>query len=101
MRDRIARLGWLMSAILALCASAAAQECVTFPSTNADKAEITGYLFKPASPVPAPAVVGLHGCGGMFLPGKPGAFTSLYKDWAARWAAQSGAWPCCSRTPWR
>ena len=69
---------------LALCAglaaslafgqsSVAAQEKVSFPSTDGDlrggtPTMLTGFLYRPEGPGPFPAVVVLHGCGGLFAP---------------------------------
>lgn len=45
-----------------------AQEIVHFPSLDAGRTMLEGYLFRPEAPGPHPAIVGLHGCSGMFLP---------------------------------
>lgn len=63
---------------LMIPAVAAAQEKVSFPSTDGDlkggmPTTITGYLYKPAGAGPFAAVVGLHGCGGIIdVPGLAG-----------------------------
>jgi dienelactone hydrolase len=54
---------------LAATASALAQDKVSFPSLDgkdgAAPTQLDGYLFRPSQPGPAPAVVFLHGCGGL------------------------------------
>jgi dienelactone hydrolase len=58
------------------------------PPTKTDglmPAALIGYLFKPASTAPAPVVIGLHGCGGLFTP--KGELSKLTLDWAGRWVA--------------
>ena len=57
--------------LLAAGSAARAQERVHFPSDDADltkgpATEIPAYLFKPLGAGPFPAVVGMHGCGGLF-----------------------------------
>ncbi len=66
---------------------AAAQEVVHFPSlydNGAGQAAtlLDGYLFRPAEEGRHPAVVGLHGCAGMFSP-TTGLIGPLYRAWAA------------------
>lgn len=56
---------------LAVLLSAAAQaaappQTVHFPSLDADRTELVGYLFEPAGPGPHPAVVMLHGRAGPY-----------------------------------
>jgi dienelactone hydrolase len=69
--------------------SAAAQETVHFPSldgTNGAAAtRLDGYLFRPTrpGPNPAPAVVFLHGCGGL-ISGISHKIMSRETDWAKR-----------------
>ena len=47
-------------------AKAPAQEIVHFPSLDAGRTALDGYLFRAAGGGRHPAVVGLHGCSGMF-----------------------------------
>ncbi len=73
---------------------AAAQQRVSFPSTDADLAggkptTITGWLYRPRGDGPFPAVVGMHGCGGLVLHrgrhrGEP---QPTFADWGERLAA--------------
>lgn len=44
--------------------------------------EIDGYLFRPRGKGPFPAIVAMHGCGGLF--GKPGKLSKRHYDWAVR-----------------
>lgn len=60
---------------------ATAQELVHFPSLDAGRTVLDGYLFRAAGGGRHPAVVGLHGCSGMFLPSGailPGEFAWAY-----------------------
>jgi dienelactone hydrolase len=45
--------------------TAKAQQQITFPSSG-DPTILTGYLLRPSGTGPYPALVFLHGCGGMF-----------------------------------
>src|SRR5258708_1251926 len=57
-------------AVSTICGSAAAQQKVQFPaldgSDGAAATEPSGYLFRPNGPGPHPAIVFMHGCGGLF-----------------------------------
>ena len=72
---------------LGFVTSAAAQEAVHFPSLDgvngAAPTRLDGYLFRPtgAGPGPAPAVVFLHGCGGL-ISGISHNIMSREIDWA-------------------
>jgi dienelactone hydrolase len=57
-------------------------EKVTFASGNAQATPLAGYLYRPAGSGPFPAVVALHGCGGLFT--KTGRMQSRNVDWAER-----------------
>lgn len=57
---------------------------VTFP--GADGGALRGLLYRPAGPGPFPAVVALHGCGGLY--DRDGALNARHADWAERLAAQ-------------
>lgn len=62
-------------------------EKVTFPSLDGDLTGgtptlIDGLLFKPAGPGPFPAIVALHGCGGLWS--RRGLLTSRDFDWGTR-----------------
>jgi dienelactone hydrolase len=73
---------------LGCTASASAQEAVHFPSldgTSGPPTQLDGYLFRPtrAGAGPAPAVVFLHGCGGL-ISGLSHNIMSREVDWAKR-----------------
>jgi len=77
---------FLIIATLLLAGAAQAGEApvgVTFTSYAADGETITGYLFRPDDPGPFPAIVALHGCGGLFKRNGQ-AFSSRHADWAQR-----------------
>jgi carboxymethylenebutenolidase len=88
----------LLSLLLALPAFAQSSEprTVTFPSADGHTT-LTGYLFPPAGrPKIAPAVVLLHGRGGVYLARAKGNYSSVtlakgIRTWANLWAAQ-GYW---------
>jgi len=62
--------------------AAAAQERVEFPSLDAAATPLVGHLLRPAGPGPHPAVVFLHGCGGLYR--RNGGIVERETDWAAR-----------------
>lgn len=67
---------------------AAAQETVTFAAIETPGAPptvLSGLLYRPAGSGPFPAVVGLHGCGGLLLDGKP---VPLLGQWGEILAAE-------------
>jgi dienelactone hydrolase len=64
-------------------APAMAQESVEIP--NGDEKPLKGVLFRPDGPGPFPAVIALHGCGGLGANGKLGA---RHADWAERLKSQ-------------
>jgi dienelactone hydrolase len=78
---------WLPgAALLAASTLAQAQELVHYPSVDADLTKgaptaIEAYLFKPAGAGPFPAIVGLHGCGGLF--NSHGKMQARETEWAA------------------
>ncbi len=57
-------------------------ETVAIASKAADHAVVTGYLKRPAGVAKTPAVVALHGCGGLFTP--RGTLTAREIDWVDR-----------------
>lgn len=79
---------WVGFCILLACslaaAPAAAQEVVHFPSLDG-QTMLNGYLYRAAGAGRRPAVVFMHGCGGLF--GRKGAILSRETDWAARLTA--------------
>jgi len=83
----VARTG-LVGLFIAVAASTVAQEHVRFPSLDADltkgpPTELDGYLFRPAGEGPFPAVVALHGCGGLFA-ANGRRINARHRDWAER-----------------
>jgi dienelactone hydrolase len=62
----------------------AAQEAVEIP--HPDGSTLKGLMFKPSGPGPFPAVVALHGCGG--LGGQQNPIGMRHKDWGKRLADQ-------------
>jgi len=65
--------------------AAQAQEVVSFASLDGDltrgtPTSLQGLLFKPAGPGPFPAVVGMHGCGGLF--NRQGQLVARERAWA-------------------
>jgi dienelactone hydrolase len=75
---------WLVAAaaLLILGNSALAQERVKFRSLDANATVLDGYLYRAAGEGRHPAVVFLHGCGGMFNR-NTGLISALEQDWAA------------------
>jgi dienelactone hydrolase len=83
--------------LIGLVTSAAAQEAVHFPSLDskdgAPPTQLDGYLFRPIKafpgplPGPAPAVVFLHGCGGL-ISGLSHQIMSREMEWARQLNAQ-------------
>jgi len=68
-------------AALFLSPLAQAQETVHFPSLDG-ATQLDAYLYRPAGEGRRPAVVGLHGCSGMFSRAT-GAIAPIYREWAA------------------
>lgn len=62
----------------------AGAERVTFPSRDRGTTPLLGWLFRPAGPGPFPAVVALHGCGGLYA--RRGDLGARHRDWAERLA---------------
>ena len=74
-------------AVLIRSGSAATQEIVHFPSLEDNgpgqaATMLDGYLYRVPGEARHPAVVGLHGCGGMFSR-TTGLITPIYREWAA------------------
>ena len=55
---------------------------MSFPSANKDATALDGYLLRPAGAGPFPAIVALHGCGG--LGRKRGELNKRHADWGER-----------------
>ena len=81
----------LLSVVLAARSGAAlAEEKVRFPSLDSDltkgtPTQLEGLLYRPAGDGPAPAMVLMHGCAGLYA--RDGVPTSRHHDWA--WRLQS------------
>jgi dienelactone hydrolase len=67
--------------LLLWCGAAMAQETVHFASLDGTT-ELDGYLYRPSGEGRHPAVVGLHGCSGLFSRAT-GAIAPIYREWAA------------------
>jgi len=65
--------------LMAVLDVAAAQEKVAIPNGGT---RLRGVLYRPAGTGPFPAVVALHGCGG--LASKSGAITERFEEWGER-----------------
>lgn len=91
MRRLIAILLVLGLAVPAITRETAAQELVRFPSLDGKDGgpatPLDGYLFRPTRPGPAPAVVFLHGCGGL-ISGITHRIMSREVEWARQLNAQ-------------
>jgi len=70
-----------VAALLLWSVGAHAQESVHFPSLDGST-QLDGYLYRPSGEGRRPAVVGLHGCSGMFSRAT-GAISPIYREWAA------------------
>jgi len=70
-----------VAALLLWSVGAHAQETVHFPSLDGST-QLDGYLYRTAGQGRRPAVVGLHGCSGMFSRAT-GAISPIYREWAA------------------
>ncbi len=67
--------------LLLWCGAAMAQESVHFASLDG-ATDLDGYLYRPAGEGRHPAVVGLHGCSGLFSRAT-GLIAPIYREWAA------------------
>jgi len=81
----ITALSLILSLLCFISAEAAAQEVVSFASldgrANGTAATVlSGLLFKPAGAGPFPAVVAMHGCGGLF--NRKGKLMARESAWA-------------------
>ena len=72
------------AALLAAAGARAEPVAVTFPGPGG--LALQGALYEPAGAGPFPAVVALHGCGGLYDRG--GSLNARHADWGARLAAQ-------------
>ncbi len=77
---------WFAAALIVPCARAAAPEQIHFPSLDDRPPLLDGYLVRPEGEGGHPALVFLHGCGGLLT--RKGALEARQADWAARLAAR-------------
>src|SRR6267154_1469741 len=75
-----------VAVLLLWSVGAHAQETVHFPSLDGST-QLDGYLYRAAGQGRRPAVVGLHGCSGMFSRAT-GAISPIYREWAAELTRQ-------------
>ena len=84
-REAVAQVVALVIAILAQPRTVLAQpKDVAFPGPQG--VELHGALYRPADAGPFPAVVALHGCGGLY--DRNGTLNARHADWGERLAAQ-------------
>jgi len=77
------KLAMVLAAALMLCGNAAAAfDTVHFASLDEQHTVLDAYLFRPDSGGPRPAVVFLHGCGGVIS--QSGQINAREVDWAER-----------------
>lgn len=82
---------WLAALLLALAIlpghaeaqTIAGYTAIDIPVAGERAATIKAYLRRPAATHPVPAIVGLHGCGGLFR--RNGKLNAREADWADRW----------------
>lgn len=72
-------------AVANLVADGAAAQAVERVTIERNGGTLAAILYRPSGPGPFPAVVGLHGCDGVFTPG--GKVGANYADWGKRLAA--------------
>jgi len=86
----ISRLAAVLAVCLTFVRAAQAQGIVSFESTDSGlfngPTTLRGFLFKPDGPGPFPAVVGLHGCSGLY--NKQGKLFARETAWAKILTAQ-------------
>src|ERR1700730_7106521 len=80
-------LGIVAAAVCALAnAAATPQELVHFPTLEPSAPMLDGYLFRPPGEGRHPALIFLHGCGGL-ISRFSGRINTRESDWAARFNA--------------
>ncbi len=76
-------LRWLLVAVFVVVASGVAAEPVSFSSASAGNStaapQIHGVIYRPAGAGPWPAIVAMHGCGGVSL--RTSAWGKRLADW--------------------
>jgi dienelactone hydrolase len=73
------RLAFLLLALVAAATPAAAAEPIDI---GEGAAALNAILYRPQGAGPFPAVIGLHGCAGMYS--RPGQFVRRFADWGER-----------------
>jgi len=68
-----------LASLASTCWAASTGEPIDIPQ---GEAVLKATVFRPDGPGPFPAVIGLHGCDGLFSPS--GNLSSRYRDWAER-----------------
>jgi dienelactone hydrolase len=84
------RAALLALALIAAAPAAPAQQRVEFPSRDDDltggpPTRLDGLMWRPTGDAPAPAIVLMHGCGGLM--GRGRVPTARHREWAVRFAA--------------
>jgi dienelactone hydrolase len=79
-------LSWALAGMPSI---ASAQERVKFPSADGElnvaaPTELVGYLYRPSGAGPFPAVVAMHGCGGLFAQRDRNRIAARNVDWGTR-----------------
>jgi dienelactone hydrolase len=82
----------IMAMLLTLAAPAVAAERVFFPSNDADltggaPTRLEGLLYRPSGVGQHPAMVLLHGCGGLYRSDGSARPTARHEEWAERFTA--------------
>jgi dienelactone hydrolase len=70
------------AALIGWTTTATAQQLVHFPSLDSGRTMLDGYLYRAAGAGPDPAVVFLHGCGGM-ISDRLGTINAREVEWAS------------------
>src|SRR5688572_18567464 len=96
MRDRTFLLRCVALVLATVSSVASAQERVQFASVDGAlnggaPTQLDGYLYRPSGAGPFPAVVAMHGCGGLFAPRDRNKLAARNIDWGTRLSAQGYA----------